>query len=195
VKLALDYALDAHEGSVYLRLCSLPWELPFDYPEQTRLVPGRGIRVRSGRDAVVIAYGPVMLSQAYLAAEQVSRRAGFELEVVALPWLNHVDAAWLERVLSGKRFLFTIDDHYVQGGQGQLLAACVAESAMGGVSVQRFGVTSLPACGTPSEVLQHHGLDAESLAEAMRRRLEGAESMQREPPPRIVLRQARARQS
>jgi transketolase len=176
-------------------LCSLPWELPFQLPEQTRLVPGRGVSVRSGRDAVVIAYGPVMLSQAYLAAEQLSRQAGFELEVIALPWLNHVDVAWLERALSGKRHLFTIDDHYLHGGQGQLLAACVAESGLGPVSVKRFGVTSLPACGTPADVLRHHGLDADSLAQAMRRRLEGAEPTYREPPPRIVLRQARARDS
>lgn len=195
VKLALDYALDLHEGSVYLRLCSLPWALPFKLPEQARLAPGRGVTVRSGRDGAIVAYGPVMLSQAYLAAEQVSRQAGFELEVIALPWLNHVDTAWLDRTLAGKRHLFTVDDHYLAGGQGQMLAAAVAESGAGSIRVRRFGVTTLPACGTPNDVLRHHGLDADSLASAMRRRLEGDESTAREPRPRIVLRQARARES
>src|SRR6202008_1724216 len=66
---ALEYVLGVHEGSASLRLGSLPWELPFRMPEPARLVPGRGVSVRSGRDAVIIAYGPVMLSQAYLAAE------------------------------------------------------------------------------------------------------------------------------
>lgn len=194
VQLALDYALDLHEGSVYLRLCSLPWQLPFKLPEQARLVPGRGVSVRSGSDGVIIAYGPIMLSQAFVAAEQLSGQAGFELEVVALPWLNHVDPAWLERTLAGKRHLFTLDDHYLAGGQGQMLAASIAESGAGSLLVRRFGVTSLPACGTPSDVLRHHGLDAVSLASAMRRQLEEAEPAAREPRPRVVLRHARARE-
>jgi transketolase len=188
VALALDYLLDVHEGSAYLRLCALPWQLPFRMPEQTRLVPGRGVSVRSGRDAVITAYGPVMLSQAYLAAEILATQHGFELEVVALPWLNHVDAAWLERVLAGRRFLFTIDDHYLTGGQGQLLAACVAESSLRSIQVHRFGVVGLPACGTPSEVLRHHGLDADSLAKSMRRTLEGGGIARQEPIPQIALR-------
>lgn len=188
VALALDYALDVHEGSVYLRLCSLPWQLPFRMPEQTRLVPGRGVSVRSGRDAVIIAYGPVMLSQAYLAAERLAAHHGLELEVVALPWLNHVDRAWLQRLIVSRSCLFTIDDHYLAGGQGQLLAACVAESGVRSIRVHRFGVVGLPACGTPSDVLRHHGLDAGSLAESMRRTVEGGALARREPVPQIVLR-------
>lgn len=188
VCLALDYALEGHEGSTYLRLCSLPWELPFRMPAQAKLSPGRGVSVRSGRDAVIIAYGPVMLTQAYLAAERLATHHGFDLEVVALPWLNHVDAAWLERLLDGRRWLFTLDDHYVAGGQGQLLAATVAESGLGSVSVLRFGVSGLPACGPPSDVLRHHGLDAAGLSEVMRRRLELGQLPGREPPPQIALR-------
>jgi transketolase len=187
VSLALEYALDVHEGSAYLRLCSLPWELPFQLPRQTKIVPGRGVSVRAGRDALMFAYGPVMLSQAYLAAESLAVQHGLEVEVVALPWLNHVDAGWLERMSSGRRWLFTLDDHYVAGGQGQLLAATVAGFASRSVRVHSFGVSGLPACGTPSDVLRHHGLDAVSLAEAMRRRLE-AETPSRERPPQIVLR-------
>jgi transketolase len=192
VALALEHLLDAPEGSGYLRLCSIPWELPFEWPESARLVPGRGLSVRAGRDAVITAYGPVMLSQAYLAAEQLATKHGYELEVVAMPWLNQVDSEWLGALLGTRRPLFTVDDHYLAGGQGQLLAASVAELGSPAV-VQRFGVIGLPACGSPSDVLRHHGLDASSLAEAIRRRLESGDGVRREPSPQIVLRQPRDR--
>jgi transketolase len=108
-----------------------------------------------------------MLSQAYQAAELLADGHGIELEVVNLPWLNHVDAAWLERAIGARPWLFSIDDHYLAGGQGQLLAATVLESNGFVPRMRRFGVSELPACGAADEVLIAHGLDAQGLARGM----------------------------
>jgi transketolase len=159
---ALAYAACAAHSS-YLRMCSIPWALPFQQPTAAELVEGRGVSVREGSDGAVIAYGPVMLSQAYLAAEQLAHLHGIELEVINLPWLNRVDAAWLTAALSERPWLFTIDDHYLAGGQGQLLAATLLEAGGFVPRLRRFGLRELPACGAADEVLAHHGLDAQSL--------------------------------
>jgi transketolase len=39
---------------------------------------------------------------------------------------------------------------------------------------RKFGVEDYPACGTPQEVLQHHGLDGASLAMRIRSDCNGA---------------------
>ena len=59
------------------------------------LAIGSGRTLREGADAVLLAYGPVMLHEALLAAELLGER-GIELEVVNMPWLNRFDAEWLD---------------------------------------------------------------------------------------------------
>ena len=93
--------------------------------------------------------------------------------MVVLPWLNRVDAAWLRGAIGARRVVITLDNHYVQGGQGEMLAAAIARLALQpSPSVTSLGVTSLPECGTNDEVLQHHGLDVASLAKAFRAAVE-----------------------
>jgi transketolase len=165
---AVDYCLERSETSCYLRLVSVPWRVPFALPADYRLERGRGVRVTEGDDAILFAYGPVMLSQAFGAAELLRERQGFGLRVINLPWLNLVDTVWLADELAGIRAIFTLDDHYVTGGQGEMLAARLAQLGLGaGMRIRNLGVLDIPACGQNDEVLRAHRLDAESLAEAV----------------------------
>jgi transketolase len=63
--------------------------------------------------------------------------------------------------------IVTLDNHYVALGQGVMVAAALAR---GGVraEVRSIGLTDVPACGSNAEVLAHHGLDAASIAQAVR---------------------------
>ena len=114
----------------------------------------------------MFAYGPVMLSQAWHAAARLRERMDIGLRVVNLPWLNLVDDEWLAEALSGITLVFTLDDHYVEGGQGAMLAGRIGQLGLTHpVTVRRFGVRDIPACGQNDEVLRAHRLDADSLAE------------------------------
>jgi transketolase len=65
--------------------------------------------------------------------------------------------------------VLTLDNHYVHGGQGEMLAATVAELGLDPApGVTRVGVRELPECGTNDEVLERHGLDVQALGAAMR---------------------------
>jgi transketolase len=162
---AVAYCLGEAQTSCYLRLASVPWPITFQLPDDYRLERGRGVALNEGEDGVLFGYGPIMLSQAYQAAQLLRERHGFRLRVVNLPWLNLVDLEWLAAEVAGVRHLITLDDHYVAGGQGEMLAARLAELGLAsGTSVRRLGVRELPACGQNDEVLRAHGLDAESLA-------------------------------
>lgn len=165
VELAVDYCVQRISESSYIRLVSVPWEIPFELPSGYRFEEGRGVTLREGRDAVIFAYGPVMLSQAWRAAEILAEQRGIRLKVVDLPWLNRIDQAWLWDSVSGCPHVFTLDNHYITGGQGEMIGAALAEAgALSGARFTRFGIRGLQACGTNDEVLRAHGLDAASLA-------------------------------
>ena len=174
VELLVDYLFNHAEGSSYLRLVSLGWPVPFELPAAYEVVPGRGVVVREGRDAVVFGYGPWLLSNAYEAAQQLASQ-GVDLKIVNLPWLNRVDREWLREVVGSARQIFTLDNHYLHGGQGEMIAAAVSTLGLEpSVRVTPIGVTELPECGTNEEVLAYHQLDTEGLLRQFSAQLAGA---------------------
>jgi transketolase len=160
---ALDYCLNTAPGSTYLRLVSVPREIPYELPADHRLVRGRGTVLREGNDVVVIGYGPVLLPEAWRAAETLAGR-GVSVKLVNLPWLNVVDDAWLRDTVRGARRVVALDNHFVTGGQGGMIAAALGRAGSG-IPVRLIGVEEIPKCGTNDEVLRAHGLDAASLAD------------------------------
>lgn len=164
-----DYLVNGAGASVYLRLVSVKWPVPFSYPSPSKVEIGKGWVARLGRDAVVFGYGPWLLANAWHAAEELEQSTGTSLRVVNLPWLNRVDASWLRDTIGDCRAIATLDNHYVHGGQGEMLAAAIAELGLDpAVRVVRIGVTTLPECGTNDEVLARHGLDVAGLVAQLR---------------------------
>ena len=159
-----SHLVNEQAESAYLRLVSVKWPLPFDYPEGQRVEQGKGWIARDGSDAVVFAYGPWLLSNAYEAAREIEAATGVGIRLVNLPWLNRVDRVWLKQVIGSCRSIVAVDNHYVHGGQGEMIAAAVAELGLEPAArVTRLGVTELPECGTNDEVLAYHALDVPSL--------------------------------
>jgi transketolase len=125
--------------------------------------------VREGSDAVAFGYGPWLLSNAFEAADQIEKTTGLSIRVVNLPWLNRVDHDWLRDVIGFRRSIVTLDNHYLHGGQGQMLSAAIAELGLEPAArVTCVGVTELPQCGTNDEVLAYHGLDVTGLVKSLR---------------------------
>jgi transketolase len=121
--------------------------------------PGRGRVLRDGLDAVLFAYGPVLLHEALTASELLAED-GFGLAVVNMPWLNAVDTEWLGEAVEQQPHVLVLEDHSPVGGLADSF-----RRALDGRPVTAFGVEGWPACGTPGEALRHHGLDGASLAE------------------------------
>jgi transketolase len=158
---AIAWAVREAPGPVYIRLVSVPWELGFEFEPQP-LRPGRGDLVRDGGDGLIVAAGPVMLAQAWGAA-QILAADGIDLGVVALPWLREIDGRALGELAPGGPIV-CLDNHYRDGGQGDAVLRAAAEAGLG-VPVLRLGVETVPECGDNLEVLRRHGLDSASVAE------------------------------
>jgi transketolase len=168
-RLALRWAVEENPGSTYLRLTTIPCAIPFKLPAAHRLEPGKGTLLRPGRDGVIIAYGPVMLGEAFRAAALLDER-GRSLAVVNLPWLNRVDPGWLSEILQGQQRLFLLEDHYSQLGQSAFLTPLLCRGASS-IRTSVYGVEEIPVCGQIPETLEHHGLSAARLADRIGREL------------------------
>jgi transketolase len=152
-KALLRWAIEEATDNVALRLAIGPSPRRIDTPA---VHLERGAVLREGTDAVLFAYGPVMLHEALTAAELLGGR----LQVVNMPWLNRVYAQWLADLVEPFEDVFVLEDHAPVGALGDTL-----RRALGGRSVTVFGVEGWPACGTPVEALRFHGLDGLSLAD------------------------------
>ena len=166
-RMVLDYCVNAASESCLIRLIIGPSPRRIVLPDGYRLMAGRGVELTRGEDALMVAYGPVMLNEALLASELLAER-GFGLKVVNMPWLNRFDLPWLQQTLDASQLVFVLEDHAPEGGLGERLLAQLARVAPRNHADQRFivcGVEGWPACGTPQEVLRFHRLDGMSLAE------------------------------
>lgn len=163
----LDWAVNEHTGSSYLRLVSLPWPISYRLPAQYQPKLGQGVALTAGDDALIISAGPVMLESAVQAAHQLRERRNLGVKVINLPWLNHVDPTWLAQTLRGYTRVFSLDNHYTIGGQGDRIAAVLAQMAQTQGERPRLtalGLTEVPVAGTPTEVLEAHQLNAAHIA-------------------------------
>jgi transketolase len=158
----LCWAVEEATDSVALRLAIGPSPRRLQVPN---VAPGRGAVLYEGAEALLFAYGPVMLHEALTAAERLDGR----LQVVNMPWLNRVDQEWLEELVKPFNELFVLEDHAPVGALGDSL-----RRVLDGRVVRVFGVEGWPACGTPLEALRYHGLDGASLADRIALELRAA---------------------
>jgi transketolase len=152
----LRWAVEVAPENVALRLAIGPSPRSLELPAGPATTPGRGTVLREGSEALLFAYGPVLLHEALDAAEALGTR----VQVVNMPWLNRVDADWLAELIEPFGEIFVVEDHAPVGALGDSL-----RRVLDGRAVTVFGVEGWPACGTPTEALRFHGLDGASLAD------------------------------
>jgi transketolase len=164
-RLAIRWAVEQNAASTYLRFVNVPIDLPYSLPASYALQPGRGIALRAGVDVALVGYGPMLLTQAWYAADELARE-GISAAVIDLPWLNRIDDDWVRETFGRFPTIVTLDNQYVSNGQGTMVAAALARTRVS-AQVVPLGLTDVPACGGNAEVLAHHGLDAASIAKAV----------------------------
>jgi transketolase len=164
----LNWCINVASGSCYFRLVSLPWEVPYQLPPGWCPTLGQGLTLVDGSDAVVIAYGPVLLSAAVEAARILAETDSLSIKVINLPWLNEVDADWLRREILDCQLVFSLDNHYIKGGQGDAIARAMVGVGELKARLINLGVEDIPPSGTNLQTLKHVGLDVNSLVHSLR---------------------------
>ena len=163
VGLLLDWCINFNQQSSYIRLVSVPVEIPFSLPVDYKPIEGQGINLHSGTTITFISYGPLMLSLIYNFALRMKKEHNLDIKVINLPWLNSIDAKWLHDELKDCEILISLDNHYYEGGQGARIAEVLQAYDDRPVVFKRIAVKGVPSSGTTEEVLAAHGFTEEAL--------------------------------
>ena len=160
-RLAIRWAVEQNAESTYLRFVNVPLDLPYTMPADYALQVGRGVTLRPGTDVAIIGYGTILLTNAWKAADELAAQ-GISAAVIDLPWLNRIDDEWV-KTLGGFGHIVTLDNHYLEFGQGVMIGAALSRAGVRS-QLSQIGLKEVPACGSNADVLAYHGLDAAGIA-------------------------------
>jgi transketolase len=153
-------AVYEHPGPVYLRL-GRP-SVPILYDEKSEFSIGRGIELRQGSDATLIACG-IMVAKCLEAAD-ILKTEDINVSVVDMHTLKPIDQELIERKARETGAILTVEEHSILGGLGGAVCEVVCEKYP--VPVRRMGINDVfGQSGSPDELLQYYGLTVERIVE------------------------------
>lgn len=108
----------AHKGPVYVRLGRTGE--PKLYERNYRFVIGKAVRMRNGKDATIIGYGPI-LAKALQAADELQKDK-INVGVVNMHTLKPLDEPFILRAARKTGAIVTIEEHSIIGGLGSAVS-------------------------------------------------------------------------
>ncbi len=170
VEKLLDWAIYKNHYSTYLRLVSIPWLVPYAFPFKHEHVLGEGIQLHPGSDAIIFAAGPIMLSTAFEAAQQLEKEVGIQIKVINFPWLNHINNQWLFTEIENCKNIFILENQYLKMGFADLLASSILEiKNTNQINFVKIGISDIPISGSVNEVLEFYKLNTNHIKSRMRK--------------------------
>ena len=168
MRLAVRALLD-YDGPAYLRLGRLAVESVTDTVPGYAFQLGKGVTLRQGRDATVIATG--MMVQMALQAAEALAADGIDVRVIDMHTIKPLDEELVLRAAEETGAIVTSEEASVVGGLGSAVAEFLAERHP--VPVVRHGVEDVfGRSGKAQEVLAAYGLTPEGIADKVRRAIQ-----------------------
>ncbi|WP_438482609.1 transketolase family protein [Oleiharenicola lentus] len=133
---------------------------------ETKFEVGQALTLRDGNDVAFIANGETVV-HALLAAAQLAE-SGIAARVLSLHSVKPLDTAAILRAGRECRAVITVEEHMVNGGVGDAVAATLLSAAV----TPRFKAVGFPdedtVTGAQADIFRHYGISMEGLAETAR---------------------------
>ena len=158
-----------HRGVSYMRTTREKTPTIYAAGEEFEIGGSRTVR-SSDSDVLTLIGAGITLHECLDAAEQLSE-SGVAARVIDLYSVKPVDA---EAILAAARetdAILTVEDHWIEGGIGDVVAAVLAENGVS-TRLERLAVTERPGSGPPADLLAAAGIDADHIAAAAERALQ-----------------------
>jgi len=152
--------LAAHEsGVVYIRTTRPKTPVIYDNNEEFPIGGSKVLRVSEHDQLTIVAAG-ITLHEALAAHDRLAAR-GLRSRVIDAYSVKPLDRETLSTAARETGALIVAEDHAIDGGLGDAVAAAVGSIA----PVHRLGVTRLPRSGRSEELLDRYGISRRAIEE------------------------------
>ncbi|HSS60641.1 MAG TPA: transketolase C-terminal domain-containing protein [Candidatus Limnocylindrales bacterium] len=151
----------ALDGPCYLRLGKAGE--PVVHEKEPDFEIGRAITLREGQDLTLIASGGMLATAEKVARSLAAQDVGVRL--VSMHTVKPVDKDAVARAATETRYVFTLEEHSIDGGLGGAVAEVMAELERGHAPLKRIGLRPEfnKTVGDQNYLKALHGLDEESV--------------------------------
>lgn len=152
------------EGITYLR--TTRQETPNIYKnDEIFLLGGCKILCQSTRDIASIVAAGITLHEALKAYDMLKRENIF-VTVIDAYCIKPLDSnTIISSARKSNNTIITVEDHYLEGGLGQLVAYAVRNE---GLHITSLAVTQLPRSGSPNDLMAYEQIDASAIVNAVK---------------------------
>jgi len=161
-------ALSKTKGPAYLRLARE--KTPIITTKETPFEMGKGEIYwipEVGLAQVGIIVTGSLTYQALLSAKELEAE-GIKTKVLNLSSIKPIDKDAILNLAKETKALVTVEEHQIAGGMGSAVAEVVASNYP--VPIEFIGVNDkFGQSGTPKELIEHYGLDKNSIKEAVKK--------------------------
>jgi len=150
-------------GGVYLRLARE--KTPVMTNDETPFEIGKAFVVRDGKDAAIIACGP-LLYQSMVAAEELAKD-GIECRVINNHTIKPMDEKTIIAAAKDCGAVVTVEEHQVNGGMGSAVAEVLVKNRP--VPMEFIGVQDqFGQSGEPNELIEFYGMGSKDIVKAVK---------------------------
>ena len=131
-------------------------------------VGGSRLVRHSDRDQVAVIAAGITVHEA-LKAYEVLKSEGITVRVIDAYSVKPIDRETLHRAARdtlGK--LVVVEDHWFEGGLGDAVLDAFADTRVDGIRVIKLAVRDMPGSGTPAQLMDAAGIDADHLMQAVK---------------------------
>lgn len=151
-----------HQGPVYMRFGRLAVEDVNG--EDYKFELGKGVELKSGSDATIIATG--LMVQKALEAADMLKAEGINTRVVNIHTIKPIDEEIVIKAAKETGAIVTAEEHYIMGGLGSAVTEVVCANVP--VPVKIIGTDRFGKSGKPAELFEEYGLTPENIVKQVK---------------------------
>lgn len=160
------FAAAEFNGPMYIRLGRSA--VPTMFEEDYNFEIGKGVVLREGNDATIIACG-IMVNEAIIAAD-ILKGENINVRVINMSTIKPIDTELIIKAAKETKAIVTAEEHSIIGGLGSAVSEVVSENCP--VTVKKVGINDcFGESGTPNELLEKYGLTAKNIVEKVKEAL------------------------
>ncbi|HYF05745.1 MAG TPA: transketolase C-terminal domain-containing protein, partial [Patescibacteria group bacterium] len=134
-------------------------------PEETFSIGGSKIVRTSEQDSVTVVATGITVHEAIKAYEELEKEKIF-IRIIDAYSVKPLDKKTLNQAAFETKAVLVVEDHYPEGGLYEAVSSALNKSF---VPVYGLAITKLPRSGKPEELMAYEKIDADAIAEKVKK--------------------------